>query len=1044
MKPSKIRGNSNTAVCIIAVCISWCALVSTASAQPVLNFKRVVNNWPTIELYFTVACNGHPTYIYNKEKFRVRENGVDIPDFELWCPDSVIRCALSLSLVFDASASMAGAPRTAAIRAGRDMVNLMDGVNDEATVIWGRTDPHVAQPMTVFHDVLYQAIDQVPATASSSIWDAVYEGLTVLIRDGVNPCRGLLVFTDGVDNSSIHTQDDVIALANRNRIRIFTLGFGRSIDASALQRVADLTGARYYDRPNAAQMSAIYQELSAIILQGLPECIITYEASCTDGSFRSVDLSLLDFCSGSDSRTKSYRAPRMKDQLELATTPARLNRSGQVLLRRRWAGYFANESTDSVHFRCLYDTGQVTVDSVMLPSYSPFSGMQLHWSRDESGVTGSLRGHGTFPQKPGQPLIALAYSPHIALSDTTRIPLTCIFASMAPCAMRDTLTTTLELLPPSPHLTATLSFPDSLAWNPSLRMYTPEPFSISLRVTNIGELPATPIRQWVACNDKVVGLIGSGPSADTTSIEPGATRTYTWQFRTTHIRGVDTTGICAGVRSSNTAVVEACGTLKLTRLGLSAAIGPVVSQNGRTMVGLRAVCNGDALRSLAGVGVSLAIDGRQISIDSITSPRTSGDPALFFVHAAEPCPDGGKHTYSLTVHGACDTTITVHTQASSSAVPIPVDVAGPRRLCPGDSAVLDVGPGYATYSWSTGDTTQRIVVRQGGKYIVRVRVYAGCERYGTVTITDVKKPVIWPQDTLLLCAGHRTILYSGIEEGDILWSTGERTREISVAASGKYAVTAVEPGGCTYTSDTVFVLVVPSLQPVLSARGPVAFCRGGSVVLETQTGFAGYRWNKGGSNDNQLWVTESGEYFVTVYDASDSCSGTSNSITVTVYDAPPTPVITRSGDVLHTAAGYRLQWYYGNTAIAGAVDTVYTAVRTGSYKVRITDARGCSTESENFYVGTLAAGTVVAAPSASVSIHPNPACDRLYLTVRDVRGRVTFHLYDALGRLAATHELDVLDAPASATLDVHALPRGYYLLRVMHTNGLEWRSVAIF
>lgn len=1044
MKTSKIRRNSNTAVCIIAVCISWCALVSTASAQPVLNFKRVVNNWPTIELYFTVACNGQPAYFSNKHMFSIRENGIDIQDFELWCPDPHIRCALSLSMVFDASASMAGTPLSQATQAGRYMIDMMDGVLDEAAIICGTTIPQTTQAMTPYNDRLKDAISRIPAAGSSSIWDAVFWGLDVLIKDGVNPCRGILVFTDGFDNTSFHLPADVVALANRNRIRIFTIGFGRTINASALENVANLTGGRYYETPTASQMSAIYQELTIIIFQGFQECIITYDGGCMDGSVRAVDLSLVNFCSGSDSKTKTYKAPRFADQLALVSSTARPSRSGLLELRTGRYSYFGGASTDSVQFRCMYDTSLVVVDSVLIPPRGSFSGMKLSWTYDTSGIVGNLSGPGAFPLTSDLPLLDLKYSLRTVLGDTTRSPLTFIFESFAPCAVRDTLSTSLELLPPAPHLTATLSLPDSLAWNPLLRMYTPEPFSISLRVTNDGELPATPIRQWVACNDKVVGLIGTGPSADTTRIEPGATRTYSWQLQTTHIRGVDTTGICAGVRSSNTEVAEACGTLKLTRLGLSTAIGPVNTLDGHVRVGLRAMCDGDSLRSLPRATVLLTVDNLPVPIDSITAPRTPGEPSRFVLHGIAPCMDGKTHRYAVTLQGLCDTITTVFINAVSENLIVPITVVGPRRLCPGDSTILDAGPGFASYTWSTGETTQRIVVQRGGEYTVRVLVYTGCERTGTTAIYEVHKPVIWPKDTLLLCAGHRTVLYSDVEFGDILWSTGERTREITVAASGKYAVTAVEPGGCTYTSDTVFVLVVPSLQPVLSARGPVAFCRGGSVVLETQTGFAGYRWNKGGSNDNQLWVTESGEYFVTVYDASDSCSGTSNSITVTVYDLPAKPMITRNGDVLHTAAGHRLQWYFGNTAIPGAVDTAYKAVQIGSYKVRITDARGCSTESENFYVGTLAAGTVVAAPSASVSIHPNPACDRLYLTVREVRGRVTFHLYDALGRLAATHELDALDAPASATLDVHALPRGYYLLRVMHTNGLEWRSVAIF
>ena len=106
-----------------------------AEAQPNLNFKRVTVNWPTIELYFAVSCNGSLAFNLSKQDFRLYENGVEIKDFTLWCPDPNVRCAISVALVFDASLSMQGAPIAGAKQAGHTFINLMDGVLDEATVI---------------------------------------------------------------------------------------------------------------------------------------------------------------------------------------------------------------------------------------------------------------------------------------------------------------------------------------------------------------------------------------------------------------------------------------------------------------------------------------------------------------------------------------------------------------------------------------------------------------------------------------------------------------------------------------------------------------------------------------------------------------------------------------------------------------------------------------------------------------------------------------------------------------------------------------------
>ncbi|MDH7514583.1 MAG: hypothetical protein QHI48_01730 [Bacteroidota bacterium] len=42
---------------------------------------------------------------------------------------------------------------------------------------------------------------------------------------------------------------------------------------------------------------------------GIQKCEITYRSACADGSTRRVDLSLLDFCGGSDARSRTYTAP---------------------------------------------------------------------------------------------------------------------------------------------------------------------------------------------------------------------------------------------------------------------------------------------------------------------------------------------------------------------------------------------------------------------------------------------------------------------------------------------------------------------------------------------------------------------------------------------------------------------------------------------------------------------------------------------------------------------------------------------------------------
>ena len=314
---------------VILLCALFC---ESASAQPILNFKRLINNWPTIELYFTVGCNGQPSYFTDKRYFKVYENGVEIGEFELWCPDPFARCAISVCLVFDVSGSMYGAGISGARDAGNAFVDEMDGVSDEAAIVIFNSMVTVLQGMTIYRDLLHNAINSLNAGGATAVWDGMYTGVQEVVNNGVNPCRAVICLTDGEDNSSSRTPADVIALANRNRIRVFTIGLGSSINSAQLEAIATLTGGRYYQTPSASQLAQIYREISTIIVQGFQECYITYTAKCMDGGLRTVDLSVINFCNGTDTKTKTYRAPKDTStyiplRIELGKASARGNSS---------------------------------------------------------------------------------------------------------------------------------------------------------------------------------------------------------------------------------------------------------------------------------------------------------------------------------------------------------------------------------------------------------------------------------------------------------------------------------------------------------------------------------------------------------------------------------------------------------------------------------------------------------------------------------------------------------------------------------------------
>ncbi len=485
-----------------------------AKAQPVLNFKRIVNNWPTIELYFTVACNGNPAYFTDKRYFKVYENGIEIGEFELWCPDPTMRCAISVALVFDASGSMAGSGNSGAKAAGNAFVDLMDGVNDEAAIIWFNSVVTTAQPMTVYQDLLHNAVNGLPASGATAVWDGIYTGVQALINDGVNPCRAVIAMTDGGDNSSSRGPSESISLANRNRIRIFTIGLGSGIQSAILQNIAELTGGRYYETPSGSQLTAIYQEISTIIFQGFQECLITYQAKCMDGGMRKVDLSVLNFCNGSDTKTKSYKAPKDTStytplNIRLGKREGRGNQNVKVpleLLDQITPADIFYPATFTVKF----DESCVQFVDIKTPPGSLLENIPITITPAPGGVTFQTMDKKIMEVQDVPAMLAeLTFKTSDPDGkDTVCCDLQLISWTFEAGCFRPVLKNgQICIIPRQPEVLCDLQMPQTLTWERQLKDYNPNPFTVTSVLSNIGDREARNVRFKIEYNKNDISLV---------------------------------------------------------------------------------------------------------------------------------------------------------------------------------------------------------------------------------------------------------------------------------------------------------------------------------------------------------------------------------------------------------------------------------------------------------------------------------------------------------------------------------------------------------
>lgn len=387
---------------------------------------------------------------------------------------------------------------------------------------------------------------------------------------------------------------------------------------------------------------------------------------------------------------------------------------------------------------------------------------------------------------------------------------------------------------------------------------------------------------------------------------------------------------------------------------------------------------------------------------------------------------------------------TAHAFVDAPAAPV-VQPSGNFTLCRGRGQELRVEGQYPAYEWSTGESTPSITVTSPGYYWVEVRDSSGCrvrsEEVRILVVDSLRPRIMYPQNRIL-CPGDTLLLYVDTQYDDYLWSTGERTPTIKVTAAGSYWVYAAHANGCSGTSHTVELLQPQPNPPVISAA-TTEVCAGDSVLVSVDDPGVDRLWMDG-SRGETLLVGKTSKVAVRVRYAS-GCEVRSNELTITVHANPNKPYISRAGDTLRSTPGTTYQWLLEGQAISGATDATYIAQSTGLYQVRITNEYGCAGLSFPYPVNALGVSTPPAVSGYVIEVYPQPA--EGVLTVRTGEGgvatlRVT--LTDLLGREVLRRDVRTLSANEDITLDVHALPRGNYLLGVEGTRGRALRVIALW
>lgn len=214
-----------------------------------------------------------------------------------------------------------------------------------------------------------------------------------------------------------------------------------------------------------------------------------------------------------------------------------------------------------------------------------------------------------------------------------------------------------------------------------------------------------------------------------------------------------------------------------------------------------------------------------------------------------------------------------------------ITALGPLDLCEGDSVVLRLEGSYKDIRWSTGETTQSIVVKTSGSYRVFVsnsRCEDGLSAPIDVVFHEAPKAEFVVEPSGLLCKGDTVQLKITTLAGTYRWLDDLSSNNKIVTESGTYRAEIENEFGCKDTTEISLVFnPLPSAQILPITRTNV--CIGDSVILKVSPDMPNVLWqsetNKNIGSGNYLNIKTDGLYYAQITDA-NGCTAFTDSIQV--------------------------------------------------------------------------------------------------------------------------------------------------------------------
>jgi VWFA-related protein len=289
-----------TGLLLLALGLSAFTPAAAQGEAPQIRITQVDNSqFPTVTVYVSVTDSaGNPVGV-DPATIQIFENGQQMQPTDVRGGGDVVggdSIPITTMLVIDISGSMDKNNKIGAAKdAAKAYINGMRE-GDRAGIVTFDSNVYRVLDVTADKAALTAAIDGLQTGSDTAMYDGILEGTRAL--EGVDGRKAIIVLSDGLDNESGNTEDDIVNAVGPSGLTISAIGFGdptlggqAGIDEAGLKSLTSRTGGQYAYATDAGTLSALYQQYGQAFQS---EYAITYvsPSALRDGVNRGLTVSL--------------------------------------------------------------------------------------------------------------------------------------------------------------------------------------------------------------------------------------------------------------------------------------------------------------------------------------------------------------------------------------------------------------------------------------------------------------------------------------------------------------------------------------------------------------------------------------------------------------------------------------------------------------------------------------------------------------------------------------------------------------------------------